>query len=105
MFNEQNSVLDREGAKMTEALDHGGAKTTKNAKREGGAPRRVSSRPSRFVSFANLRDFVLQNTGAVTCGGSGSRRREDDEEREARRGRAAASVFATFALRELREPS
>jgi hypothetical protein len=37
--------------------------------------------------------------------GFGSRRREVGEGREARRSRAAASVFAIFALRGLREPS
>jgi len=55
--------LDHESAKMTKVLDHEGAKMTKNTKREGhegGAPRRASSRPSRFVPFATLRGFVIQ---------------------------------------------
>jgi len=54
----------REGAK---ALDREGTKMTKDAKREGregGAPRRTSSRPSRFVLFASLRGFVIQNLRA-----------------------------------------
>ncbi|MFZ1550872.1 MAG: hypothetical protein WAV53_05685, partial [Anaerolineae bacterium] len=50
--HEERERLDHEGAKWHEGRE------ARRARRD--APRRASSRPSRFVFFANLRGFVIQ---------------------------------------------